>query len=466
MGEVRVGPTNQGQDHIIIDGTNALIKSSNYQDGAGYGWMINKDGDAVFNNITARGAIKTAVFEYAEIQAVGGVFIFRPSSTIRSAVVAGNNLVITVEKPILFTLGDWCKISNYTESGEPDNPDIDLDDDTELPEDIAQNNGLAHIYQISNIITTNGVTYITLSGAAAMVGNNAVVNNANKLIGGALVDMGKDSNSQDYDNGVHNYGIGINSSDNAVNLPARAISLFETVVDDSEDLKVSYNYRGILGTLPVMQYTGANPQVSSYYHEYLEGTQGIYTNNMYIGDKDQYIAFYTDSNNDKHLKISARDLVFEYDPTTGEETTWEDKIEEAAAGAGGMTLVLSSTIGEQLVDGVGEGAIYAKMFSGAEEVDPLKTLVFSDTPPDTGDYYYHLDSTNYTCTLKKKVNNEWVNAPTEDQPIYTYTWTFRDESGMPINYGSAASIVGKAIYMDADIVNGKIIVECTVDDGN
>ena len=32
--------------------------------------MINADGDAVFNNITARGAIKTAVFEYAEIQAV------------------------------------------------------------------------------------------------------------------------------------------------------------------------------------------------------------------------------------------------------------------------------------------------------------------------------------------------------------------------------------------------------------
>ena len=103
---------------------------------------------------------------------------------------------------------------------------------------------------------------------------------------------------------------------------------------------------------------------------------------------------------------------------------------------------------------------------GAEEVDPLKTLVFSDTPPDAGDYYYHLDSTNYTCTLKKKINNEWVNAPTEDQPIYTYTWTFRDESGMPINYGSAVSVVGKAIYMDSDIVNGKIIVECTVDDGN
>ena len=442
-GVVNVGLENQS--HIIIDGNDASIRTSTYQDGANWGWIINKDGDAVFNNITARGSIKTAVFEYAEIQSVGGVFIFRPSSTIRSAAIAENqeDLLITVEKQILFKEGQWCKISNYY-SG--DNPPDTVDPITDK---LLQNNGLTHVYEISDI--TNGV--ITLEGAAAMIGDtqDAAVSSVEDLIGGALVDMGNS-------NGTSNYGIGINSSDNTVNLPARAISLFETVVDDTKELKVAYNYRGILGTLPIM-----SSGVKSSIYNYMQGTQGIYTDNMYIGDENQYIAFYTDNNNDKHLKISARDLVFEYDPTTGEETTWEDKIEEAAAGAGGMTLVLSSTIGEQLVDGVGEGAIYAKMFSGAEEVDPLKTLVFSDTPPNTGNYYYHLDSTNYTCTLKKKVNNEWVNAPSEDQPIYTYTWTFRDESGMPINYGSAASIVGKAIYMDADIVNGKIIIECSVD---
>lgn len=445
-GTVNVGSENQ--DHIIIDGTNALIKTSTYQPGANWGWMINKDGDAVFNNITARGAIKTAVFEYAEIQSVGGVFIFRPSSTIRSAVIAENqtDLLLTVEKQVLFKEGQWCKISNYY-SG--DNPPDTVDPITDK---LLQNNGLTHVYEITDI--TNGV--ITLEGAAAMIGDtqDAAVSSVEDLIGGALVDMGNS-------NGTSNYGIGINSSDNTVNLPARAISLFETTIDDSEDIKVAYNYRGILGTLPEMS-SGVKTSV----YDNMKGTQGIYTDNMYIGDEDQYIAFYTDGNNDKHLKISARDLVFEYDPTTGEETTWEDKIEEAAAGAGGMTLVLSSTIGEQLIDGVGEGAVYARMFTGAEEVDPLKTTVFSDTPPTTGDYYYHLDSTNYTCTLKKKVNNEWVNAPTEDQPIYTYTWTFRDGSGTPIDYGSTASIVGKAIYMDSNIVNGKIIVECTVDDGN
>ena len=35
----------------------------------------------------------------------------------------------------------------------------------------------------------------------------------------------------------------------------------------------------------------------------MKNTQGIYTDNMYIGDKDQYIAFYTDALGNKHLDI-------------------------------------------------------------------------------------------------------------------------------------------------------------------
>ena len=313
-GLVQVGT---GTPYIAIDGENAVIKSSLYsQDGASYGWMINAEGDAVFNNITARGAIKTAVFEYAEIQAVGGVFIFRPSSTIRSATVSGNDLILTVEKPILFKEDDWCKISNYTSGGEANNPDVDIDDQNESAQNILQNNGLSHVYQISDITSSGGQTYITLEGAAAMVGNNGVVANSVELIGGALVDMGNDA-------GTSNYGIGINSSDNSVNLPARAISLFETEVDDTKNIKVSYKYRGILGTLPYM-----TSGVDSRIYQYMQGTQGIYTDNMYLGDNNQYIAFYTDSNNNKQLKIKANQIVYEINDTTGEEITWNEYIDE------------------------------------------------------------------------------------------------------------------------------------------
>ena len=500
-GLVNVGPENQ--DHIIIDGregiNSPLIKSSNYSNGAGTGWMINKDGDAYFMNITARGAIKTAVFEYAEIEAVGGLFVFRPSSTIKSARISGNDLVVKVEKPFLFEtikyteienpsgnpksqgwyeqgkygyiktedttvdnektyfsrqdlFHSWCKISNYNSEG------VEADVSS-----ILSNNGLSHVYEISNI--SNGE--ITLKDAAPFVEDvrrdgQTQADVLKELEGGALIDFGREAGTSGYDEGRHNYGIGVNSSDNTVNLPERAISLFETVIHPNEKIKVSYDYRGILGTLPVMEYTGANPKVNPLYHNYMEKTQGIYTDNMYIGDKNQYLAFYTDNNGDKHLKISARDMVFGYDEETGEEITWEQKIDEATQGADAAQVVLTSTIGEQLVGGVGQGAVYARLYIGKQEDDLLKTFVFATTPPDSGSYYYHLNSTNKTCILKKKVNGTWVDAPSEDQPKYNYVWTFRDESGQPTTYNGYSSITGKAIYMDGDIVNNKIVLQCDV----
>ena len=332
LGAVRVGPTSQGQDHIIIDGTNALIRSSNYQDGAGYGWMINKDGDAVFNNITARGAIRTAVFEYAEIQAVGGIFIFRPSSTIREAVIAPNetDLIITVEKPYLFEVGAWCKISNYIDDGT--DPDVRVNN-------ILLTNGLTHVYRVS---AANGKV-VTLAGAAAMVEGAEAIVDIDSLVGGALIDMGNKANGNG-EVGTHNYGIGINSSDNTVNLPARAITLFETVIDETRSPKVSYKYRGILGTLPNLPVGDVKQNI---YPPYMAGKQGIYTDNMYIGDNQQYIAFYTDTDDldedqkpKKKLRISAREMVFGYDPDTGEEITWEEKIEEASQGADAVYVVV------------------------------------------------------------------------------------------------------------------------------
>ena len=445
--------------YIEIDGrdaNDATIRSSRYtsQDGKPYGWMINADGDAVFNNITARGAIKTAVFEYAEIQAVGGVFIFRPSSTIRSAAVSGDNLILTVEKSVLFKNGQWCKVSNYasgssTEDGEAINPDTT---------DILLNNGLAHIYPISR---TQGSNAITLVGGAAMVkGADRVVDSVDELIGGALVDMGNQTEDPvTHKIGTSNYGIGINSSDNTIDLPARAISLFETVVDETKNPKVSYNYRGILGTLPTM-----GNEVNQQVYSNMVGTQGIYTDNMYIGDQNQYLAFYEDENGDKHLKISAREMIFGYDSDTGQEITWEDKIDEATQGTDAAQVVLTSTIGDQLVDSTGRGAVYARVFVGGAEVDPLKTEVFDFGPPISGEYYYHLDATNKTCVLKKKVNDVWVTAPIEDQPIYTYTWTFRDKNGQPKQYDGMDSITDKAIYFDASLVDDKLVILCDVSD--
>lgn len=319
---VTVGKNTENSPYIAIDGTDASIKSSNYSEGVGYGWMINKDGDAVFNNITARGAIKTAVFEYAEIQAVGGIFIFRPSSTIRDAIRVGetDDIQITVEKPFLFTVGDWCKISNYTnEMGEPEATAI------------LSNNGLTHVYRIKSINETNSRILILENAYAALTsGQTKVIDSITDIIGGALVDMGNKVNGDGIP-GTNNYGIGINSSDNTVNLPARAISLFETVVDETKNPKVSYRYRGILGTLPQM-----SSDVDATIYNNMAGTQGIYTDNMYIGDNNQFVAFYEDPNtHKKELRIKAKQLVFEVtDEETG-ETRWDDVADIEAEGVPG-----------------------------------------------------------------------------------------------------------------------------------
>ena len=369
-GLVTVGKdeTNPSKPYIKIDGTgtnDATISSSRYsQDSTSYGWMINADGDAVFNNITARGAIKTAVFEYAEIQAVGGIFIFRPSSTIRNAEREGSNdIKLTLEKPYLFKVGDWCKVSNYTD--EMNEPRAD---------GILVNNGLTHVYKIKSIDSENARVVILENAYTALTsGDTKVINDITDLVGGALIDMGDKANG-DGQVGNNNYGIGINSSDNVVDLPRRAISLFETVVDENQGIKVSYKYRGILGTLPVM-----NSGVDRDVYQYMENTQGIYTDNMYIGDDSQYVAFYEDDNG-KQLKIKASQIMFEVsDPAPGEDP-WKDiaKIEAEGvpgppgpAGADGedtISVVIDSTAGNFFQRGQVSTYLIAHVYKGSTDI--------------------------------------------------------------------------------------------------
>ena len=441
-GGITVGKQNTVEEnpYIIIDGENASIKTSDFSD-SGLGWMINGQGDAVFNNITARGAIKTAVFEYAEIQAVGGLFIFRPSSTIRTAEVVAtphytlttdeeideektyyffddeleayievetpvvdeidtyyelsysSDLKVTVEKPTLFNTGQWCKVSNYLEQGQ----------EAIESQTILDNNGLSHVYEIEKNQETNE---ILLLGAGAMVeGNDAVVESVEDLVGGALVDMGNEA-------GTSNYGIGINSSDNTVNLPAKAISLFETEVHPDSTRKVSYNYRGILGTLPTMN-SGVNVNV----YQHMQGTQGIYTDNMYIGDGNQYIAFYTDKDtHEKNLKIKANQIVYEVNPQTGEETTWDDHIEQELDEATPVSVDIDSDVGNLIL-----------------KTDTIVTL---------------------TCTVKKG------NTDITSQ-VSTFTWKKMDRSGN-IDPDWIAPTSGNQITIAASDIYAKAIFICEV----
>ena len=450
-GTVTVGRASaQDQDYIIIDGHNSEIRSANYSVGGGTGWMINNDGDAYFMNITARGAIKTAVFEYAEIQAVGGVFLFRPSSTIKSARTDNGNLIVTVEKPILFakvsynkilqpignpsvqgwyertnygyqltediqviedkdyftqnraTNGSWCKVSNYTADGVADDSTI---------QNILLTNGLTHVYKVIDVNLST--KEITLQGAAVMVEGPDHVTTLKDLEGGALVDMGREDGST-------NYGIGVNSSDNTVNLPARAISLFETEIkpNAANNIKVNYKYKGILGTLPTLSEDEVNGAI---YNNQMAGTQGIYTDNMYLGDKNQYIAFYEDEHGDKQLRIKANQIVYEITDEQGHPTgEWKD-VQDVSQGADG------------------EDAITVRIDSSAGTVFLNKQII-----------------TTLTCTVTKGNGTDITNQVTR------FTWSKKNADGT-VDTSWSRPLAGNTITISEADVTSKAIFTCEVE---
>lgn len=128
---------------IVLDAVKAEIHSRQYKDSNGAdGWSINDD-RAIFNNLVLRGALKCAVLEYGEVQAVGGILMVRPSTTIKEARFfvtynidgeehefedrepyyasedsseeinrTDNFLELEVENPFYFKEGEWIKIAS------------------------------------------------------------------------------------------------------------------------------------------------------------------------------------------------------------------------------------------------------------------------------------------------------------------------------------------------------------------
>lgn len=118
-----------------------------------------------------------------------------------------------------------------------------------------------------------------------------------------------------------------------------------------------------------------------------------------------------------------------------------------------------SSIGDQIVNGIGVGAFYVIARQNGVEVDPIKSTRFLTTAPtgaSAGDYYYHLDSTNKTVTLKKYSGSAWANAPSGELPTGTYTWAHMDKDGKTISKTGLATS-GKVIYIDGTFFDKKMV---------
>ena len=131
------------------------------------------------------------------------------------------------------------------------------------------------------------------------------------------------------------------------------------------------------------------------------------------------------------------------------------------------------SFGEQITNGQGIGALYVIVTRNGQEIDSIKTKVFSQSNPDAanGAYYYKLDSTNKTVKLMKKQNDEWTDVTDTETYTGKYGWSFRDLNGDPLTVSWAVDTQAgtdavlhkqKVVYIEGSYINKKIIADVEV----
>lgn len=128
-----------------------------------------------------------------------------------------------------------------------------------------------------------------------------------------------------------------------------------------------------------------------------------------------------------------------------------------------LQVAVFCSFGDQITNGQGVGALYVIVTQGNEEVDAIKTKVFSETAPSnpsTGAYYYQLNKTNKTIKLMKYSGSAWQDVTTSEPYSGTYTWSFRDKDGNELTTTLAND--KKVIYIDGSFIDKKIIADVAV----
>lgn len=124
-----------------------------------------------------------------------------------------------------------------------------------------------------------------------------------------------------------------------------------------------------------------------------------------------------------------------------------------------------SSVGTQILNNQGHGAIYTKIFRNGEEIDAIKSERFLTEAPEgsKGDFYYHLDKTAKRVTLKKYNGTAWDDATGDDLPKAAYSYTFRDKDGNITTYNGRSTVTDKVFYIDGSFITKKIIIDVEVE---
>lgn len=135
-----------------------------------------------------------------------------------------------------------------------------------------------------------------------------------------------------------------------------------------------------------------------------------------------------------------------------------------------------SSFGEQIMNGQGVGALYVRVTRLGQEIDELYSDRFLESQPTgsatAGDFYYLLNKTQKTLTLKKYSGSAWANAT--ETYAGEYKWTWRDKNGDPLPKSGNYQYItigttdiqlpseGKVVYIDGSMIDTKIIADVEV----
>lgn len=127
-----------------------------------------------------------------------------------------------------------------------------------------------------------------------------------------------------------------------------------------------------------------------------------------------------------------------------------------------------STLGTQITNGNGVGALYCIVTRNGEEVDPIATRNFTATAPVSSyitddNKCYYVNSTDKSVYLYTYNTSTKTWAKSGNQPTYTgnYTWTFRGADNEEYSHTNLKTN-NKIIYIDAAIINKKISAEVEI----
>lgn len=251
---------------IKIDGNTQTIKSFNYNSN-NLGWSISPE-EAEFNNITARGSLKTVTFEYEPntVQSIGSILLVKPSSSIKEAsLLSDTELDITTETEIIINESDFIRIGDSSLEGKL----------------FTGRNSTQQNHIILNI-------------------DSSPISDINNLIGKPLINMG----------GKNTASIVINGSESNSVYPKSSISIFENgVTSENEEYRLNPEIKLVLGQMPSFI-------KDKTYDIFNANSYGLYAENVFLKgalisegkDKDNNL-FYTGINTQSDVEFSDEDKI-------------------------------------------------------------------------------------------------------------------------------------------------------------